>query len=309
MTPAPPDQNLTPLKALGPIALCTIFGANAVAIKVSLAGIGTFTAAGIRFALAAAVIALWARLTGRRFRMSAEQVRSLLVLCGIFTVQLSLFYLGLSKTLASRGALMVNTVPFFVLIFAHFFIPNDRLRARKLIGMVMGFSGVAVVLMEGTTLGGDLRVGDGIVFLAAIFWAANAVYTKTIIHRFDTFQVVLYPMLCAAPIQFLEGWLWDDVMIRYIDGPVVLAMLYQSLVCAALGFVIWNHFVARYGASTLHSFIFIMPIAGVAASGWVLDEPISVKLMLAVALIAAGIILVNIKPKPSAPAFPVGKSF
>jgi len=41
----------------------------------------------------------------------------------------------------------------------------------------------------------------------------------------------------------------------------------------------------------------------------VLDEPISVKLMLAVALIAAGIILVNIKPKPSAPAFPVGKSF
>lgn len=309
MTPAPADQNLTPLKALGPIALCTIFGANAVAIKVSLTGIGTFTAAGIRFSIAAAVIALWARLTGRSFRLSAQQVRSLSVLCGIFTIQLSLFYLGLSKTLASRGALMVNTVPFFVLIFAHFFIPGDRISVPKLIGMVLGFSGVAVVLTQGATLGSELRAGDGIVFLAAIFWAANAVYTKSIIHRFDTFQVVLYPMLCAIPIQFLEGWLWDGVMIRHIDGPVMLAMLYQSLICAAFGFVLWNHFVARYGASTLHSFIFIMPIAGVAASGWVLGDPISVDLVIAMGLIATGIVLVNIRPRPGAPAFPAGKSF
>lgn len=308
MTPPHAKQDLTPLSALGPIVLCIIFGANAVAIKVSLWGIGTFTAAGIRFTLAAGVIGLWARLTGRSFSIPKKDVGALLVLCAIFTVQLSLFYLGISKTLASRGALVANTVPFFVLIFAHLFIPNDRIVPRKLLGMLLGLCGVAMVLTGGGTLGSQVRTGDGIVFAATICWAANAVYTKNIIHRFDPFQLVLYPMLCAAPLQLFQGWLWDDVMIHHVDGPVVAAMLYQSLICAAFGFLVWNHFMARYGASALHSFVFIMPVAGVCAGGWVLGEAITLKMVFAVVLVAAGIILVNLKSKPAVPAIHAERS-
>lgn len=309
MNQGPQNQPLTPLAALGPILLCTIFGANAVAIKISLTGIGTFTAAGIRFTLAALIIAIWARLTGRSFRIPKKEIKPLLVLCAIFTIQLSLFYLGLSKTLASRGSLMVNTVPFFVLIFAHFFIPNDRIHARKLIGMLMGFCGVATILIDGGNVSGNLRTGDIIVFAAAICWAANAVYTKSIIHRFNPFHLVLYPMLCAIPFQFFQGWLWDNHMIHHINYPVVLAMAYQSIVCAAFGFLLWSHFLARYGASTLHSFVFIMPIVGVIAGGWVLDDPITLKIVISAVLVTAGIVLVNIRPKPAPPILPIGRSF
>lgn len=305
----PPDETLTPLGAIGPILLCIIFGANAVAIKVCLTGIGTFTAAGLRFAIAATAIALWAWLTKRPFRIAKPDRTPLLILCALFTVQLSLFYLGLSKTLASRGSLVVNAVPFFVLIFAHLFIPGDRITLRKVLGMGLGFGGVSLVLIGGQKMGSGLYTGDWIVLLAAAIWGANAVYTKAMIHRFRPFQLVLYPMVCAAPIHFLQGWLWDNAMIHHLNASIVLALAYQSLITAAFGFVVWSSLLRRYGASTLHSFVFIMPISGVTASSIILDEPITTLLIAAVALVAAGIAIVNIKTRRTPPTFPVGRSY
>ncbi len=289
------DPHLTPLASVSTVALCMIFGANAVAIKISLGGIGPLTAAGIRFALAAVMIAAWALTTGRRLWVGKGNFKPLVIICGLFIIEQSLFYLGLSRTLASRGALIVNVVPFFVLLFAHLFLPGDCINKRKFWGLVLGFVGVALVLADNGILGHGWRSGDAIVFMAAMCWAANAVYTKTVIHRFTPFQVVLFPMLCAAPLQFFAGWLWDDVAWWHIDTTIVMAVLYQSLICAAFGFVAWYNLLQRYGASRLHSFIFIMPISGVAAAGLILREPITPTIIAAVVLVALGISIVNIQ--------------
>ncbi len=308
MTP-PADETLSRWGATSAILLCIIFGANGVAIKISQAGLGTFTTAGLRFTIASIAIALWAKSTGRPFRVSKKEYGPLLLLCALFSLQISLFYLGLSKTLASRGALVVNVVPFFVLLLAHFFIPGDRITVRKVLGLGLGFSGVAMVLLENGISGLGRYSGDWIILLTAIIWAANAVYTKTVIHRIRPFQLVLYSMMCAAPLNFLQGWLWDDRMFHHLNGPVVAALIYQSLITAAVGFVLWNSLLRRYGASTLHSFIFIMPIAGVTAGGWLLNEPITGKLAAAVGLVAAGIAIVNIKPPQAPPSLPEGRSY
>jgi drug/metabolite transporter (DMT)-like permease len=303
------NETISITGALGPILLSTIFGANAVAIKISQTGLGTFTAASLRFCIAAVAIAIWARLSGRALFISRAQLRPLLIISMLFSAQLSLFYLGLSKTLASRAALIVNVVPFLVLIFAHFFIPNDRISGRKILGTTLGFCGISLVLFHGKDLDAGVVWGDGLVLLTAVIWSANAVYTKTVIHRFRSFQLVLFPMLIAAPILLMEGWLWDGTMIDFVDGPVAAAMVYQSLICAAIGFVAWNHLLQRYGASTLHTFIFIMPISGIMAGGMILNEPMTASLIAGAALVAAGIIVVNINLTHTPPAFPTDKTF
>ncbi len=303
------NEAISATSAIGPIILCIVFGANAVAIKISQVGIGTFTAAGLRFCLAAIALAIWAHMSGRPFAISKTNIKPLLIISILFTAQLSLFYLGLSKTLASRGALIVNAVPFLVLIFAHFFIANDRISGRKIAGMSLGFCGIALVLANGKSLSTGMLSGDAIVLLAAVIWSANAVYTKTIIHRFRSFQLVLFPMIFATPVLLAEGWLWDDMMIDFIDAPIAAAMVYQSLICAAIGFVAWNHLLQRFGASALHSFIFIMPISGVLAGGLVLKEPLTIYLIVGAVLVAAGIGMVNRNPKRSAPACPADRTF
>jgi len=57
----------------------------------------------------------------------------------------------------------------------------------------------------------------------------------------------------------------------------------------------------------LHSFIFIMPIAGVVLGGLVLGEPITSRLVMALVLIVAGILIVHLKPRKEAPVYPLRK--
>ena len=134
----PNNQELPFLAALFTSLLCIVFGANTVAIKISLSGLGAFTTAGLRFGMATCIIFLWAKITRRTFGIKKGQAHQLLIISLLFTVQLGLLYFGLSKTNASRGTLLINLQPFFVLFLAHYFIPGDRITKKKILGDSLG---------------------------------------------------------------------------------------------------------------------------------------------------------------------------
>jgi drug/metabolite transporter (DMT)-like permease len=287
--------------------LCVIFGANAVAIKFTFSGMGVFTTAGIRFSIAALAIFLWARVTGQTIGLKKGQLHQVLILAALFSIQLSMFYFGLSKSNASRGTLVSNLLPFWVLFLAHFFIPGDRITRRKFFGILLGFGGVVFMFAEKKGVTADFRLGDVIILAATVIWAFNVIYLKRIIDAFSPFQITLYSMVFSVPIFFLEALLWDTPMISRLDYKILGAVLYQSVVTAAFGFVAWNTLLQKYGTVALHSFLFIVPIAGVALGGLVLGEPITSKLLIALALIVAGILVVHLKPRKEAPVYSIRK--
>jgi drug/metabolite transporter (DMT)-like permease len=287
--------------------LCVIFGANAVAIKFTFSGMGVFTTAGIRFSIAALAIFLWARVTGQTIGLKKGQLHQVLILAALFSIQLSMFYFGLSKSNASRGTLVSNLLPFWVLFLAHFFIPGDRITRRKFFGILLGFGGVVFMFAEKKGVTADFRLGDVIILAATVIWAFNVIYLKRIIDAFSPFQITLYSMVFSVPIFFLEALLWDTPMISRLDYKILGAVLYQSVVTAAFGFVAWNTLLQKYGTVALHSFVFIVPIAGVALGGLVLGEPITSKLLIALALIVAGILVVHLKPRKEAPVYSIRK--
>ena len=300
----PNNQELPFAAAIFTSLLCMVFGSNAVAIKISLSGLGTFTTAGLRFSIAVLAIFLWAIMTGRSLKIKKGQLNQLLIISLIFTVQLSLLYLGLSKTNASRGTLLINLQPFFVLFLAHYFIPGDRITKKKTVGLFMGFTGMALVFFRRQGITSDIQMGDVMILLTAFIWACNTAYTKRIIDAFDPFQLVLYPMIFSVPLFFVAGYLWDGAMIAHGSIGVLASLLYQGLITASFGFVAWTNLLQKYGAVSLHSFIFIMPVTGVLLGGLVLGEPITINILLALCLIASGIVVVNLKTKKYTPIFP-----
>lgn len=296
MTPKVTDHQGLPFRAsLFTILLCILFGANAVAIKISLTGLGVFTNAGIRFSIAALVIFIWARITGKPLAVPKKQVPQLVILALFFFAQLSLFYFGQSKTTASHGTLITNVLPFVVMILAHFFIPGDTINLKKISGLILGFAGVLVLFFDNVALTGDALQGDFLVLLAVLVWGCHVVYMKKVIERFHPIQVTLYPVFMAALMFLLSGFIWDGEMVRFIDASIIKAMVYQTLVTASFGFVAWNTMIQKFGATTLHSFVFIMPISGVFLGVTLLDEPITANLMSAIVLVVTGLIVVNRK--------------
>jgi drug/metabolite transporter (DMT)-like permease len=276
--------------------LCTLFGVNAIAVKFAFQGFGVFSSASIRFGTAVLVIALWAMLTGRSFRLRPGQFRHLFVYSTLFAVQLSLFYIGLDRTYASRGTLLINLLPFIVLVLAHFFIPGDRVTPRKLMGLLLGFSGVVCVFSGHSDITGRARSGDIFILVATTLWACNIVYIKRIIDTFTAFHIVFYSMLLSFPFFSLAAFLFDAAAVKTLSIAAILALGYQTFVTASFGFMAWNHLLKRFGAVNLHSFVFIMPLVGVYGAHVVLDEPVTLRLVLALALIVAGLLVIHFNP-------------
>jgi len=290
------------------VTLCTLFGGNAVAIKLSLYGIDVLATAAMRFGAASVVIALWARATGQTFRVPPHRRAVVVLLSLIFTVQLSLFYLGLSRTFASRATLLINLQPFVLMLLAHRFIPGDTITYRKVAGMLLGFAGVAFVFLDRPDVAAPLRSGDLLVLAACLIWAFNAILVKRVIADLRPFHVVLYPMLLAAPLMAGASLIHGRPLIRHLDAAVIGGVLYQSFVTASFGFLAWNHLLKRYGAVAMHSFLFIMPVSGVALGGLLLGEPISVRLVAALLLIAAGLLCIHYRHKALAPLQTIGRN-
>ena len=303
-----PNEDLTFAAGVFAVFLCILFGSNAVAIKITFSGMGVFTTAAIRFGVAAIAIFLWAKITGQNTALKKGQLHQVLIFSSLFTVQLSLFYLGLSKSNASRGTLLANLLPFFILFLAHFFIAGDRITKQKFFGILLGFTGVVLMFIDEESLSNGFRTGDLIILLAVFIWSCSTVYLKRVIGTFSPFQLVMYSTLFSVPFFIVEALLWDDSMVFHLDAPVIGALLYQSLVTASFGFVAWNTMLKKYGAVSLHAFVFIMPIAGVTLGGLVLGEPITIKILLALVFIVSGILVVHWKSKEEPSVYPIRRS-
>ena len=262
-------------------------------MKISLIGFGPFTNAGLRFSVASLSILLWAIAASVPVGVKRADRGRLVVLGFVFFFQLSFFYIGMTRTTATHGTLIANLLPFVVMVLAHLFIPGDRIVSKKMLGLVLGFVGILVLITDaGTVSSGDFT-GDLFVLAAVLIWGGNAVYTKRVIENYHPVQITLYPMMLASLLFFLGGFFLDQPMVKTITPPVVAGLLYQTFVTASFGMVAWNSMIRKYGATSLHSFVFIMPFSGVLFSVLLLGEPVTLRLVASMMLVVSGLIIVH----------------
>ena len=196
-TPVPP--------ALAMALLSIAFGANAVAARMAMPSFGPLTMAGLRFLIGAALVAVWARLQGEPLALGGRRLRDAVLFGVVFSVQLGLFYLGLQRTLASRGSLIGNLQPFLVLLLAHFFLRGERITLRRLVGMLLGFGGILALFLDQQATTATVRGGDLIILAAVVIWSGTTVWLKRIIDDYNSFQIAFYPMAATAVLLLAAG--------------------------------------------------------------------------------------------------------
>jgi len=280
------------------IGLTFSWGLNGVAAKISNTGYNPVFLTVVRSAIAAVLVFLWCRWRGIPLFSRDGTLWSGLLAGLLFGAEFTLIFFGLDYTSVARSALMVNTMPFWVLIGAHFLL-GERMSLTKLGGLLLAFAGVVVVFSDKLSLLGPEAIkGDLMSLCAGGLWAATTLVIKaTKLAQASAEKILLYQLavsaVIVAPLIPLAG-----PVLRDVSAIASGALLFQAIYVVAFTYLLWFWLMRRYPAAGLSSFAFLTPAFGVLLGGLLLDEPLTAKLFLALGLIAAGLIIVNRPQRP-----------
>lgn len=276
------------------IIVCSSWGLNHPLTKLAYVDISPILSAALRSFLAAAGLAIYCRMAGLSLTMGpGGQFRSV-VLGVIFGIEFVFFYVGIDLTRASRGAILLYTQPFFTALIAHLVLPEDRLNWGRCLGLVLAFTGAATVIADsGSSQGQHSLIGDMFCLTAGFMWAGTIIYIRVFMVSCATaHQTLFWELLYSFPVLLAASFIFEPV--RFDPTLQVIGiLLYQGIGVACISYVIYISLIYRYQASTLAAFTFIAPLTGVLFSGLILFEPLTLYLLLGLALVSIGLWLVN----------------
>lgn len=252
------------------------------------------TFAGLRFLISSILIFVFCVITGRKLKLNKNNFYNLVGLGFVqTTLQYIFFYIGLSNTSGTKGSILAATNTLFSVIIAHFFYKEDRISYKKIIGLVLGFTGVTIVNLGGGSIqGGFTFFGDGYVILSSLMGALGGIYTKKVTKEIDTFIITGYQLLIGALFLIITGLLGNGVSLEFTAKGMML-LIYMGFISAA-AFSIWTILLKYNGVSRITIYKFTIPLFGVFLSYVFLGERLmGTNVIVSIILVSLSIILIS----------------
>lgn len=282
--------------AIGLLLCCFAFwGFQQVLVKATLPEIAPVFQASLRFGGAAVLLLLWCR-----FRKVALWERDGSLWAGVaagtlFALEFVFLFAGLQYTSASRLTLLVYTSPMWVALVLPWFVPSERLTIRQWSGLCCAFLGVAWVMRQPGDASQPLQwLGDGMGLLAGLLWGLTTVVIRaSTLTRIRPEKLLMYQLSLSTVLLPLISIALGERWSLSLSAFAWSSLLLQASVGAFLSYLVWMWILGRYPATKVSVFTFLTPIFSLVAATWWLHEPISAQLLGALAVVGAGITLVN----------------
>ncbi len=277
------------------VILCASWGLQQVAIKIASEGISPVLQSGLRSVGATILVGVWMLLRKNPIFERDGTLWWGLAAGFLFAAEFLLIYLGLEYTNASRSVIFLYLSPFVVALGAQLFIPGENLRFIQVLGLICAFTGIVVAFSESMRLPTyTMLIGDAMIVLAAIFWGATTVLIKAgPLASISPAKTLLYQLAISAVALMGSFFLWNEPGITKVTPLIIGSLVYQTIWIATITYLAWFWLITHYPAYKLASFTFLTPLFGVLAGGIILNEPITISLLIALALVGTGICLVN----------------
>jgi drug/metabolite transporter (DMT)-like permease len=276
------------------LMLAVLWGGNSVSIKIGLQGVPPLALAGFRFLLALVAVTAWSISQRVTIRLSRGELVPLILLGIAFVLQIITLNVGTRFTSAARSTIMINFFPFFTALFAHYWVPGDRLSFIKIMGIGLAFCGIFITFAPALQLGAhSYPVGDLIVLISASLLGFRTVVTKRLIQSIHPYRLLIWLMIFSLPCFFGLSLLLEDQSNYAFSPAVIAAILYQGLIVAGFCFVCWTSILKKHSPSKLVVLSFATPISGIIFSHLLLADELGFSLITGATLVAFGIYLVN----------------
>jgi drug/metabolite transporter (DMT)-like permease len=281
------------------LACCLFWGLQQVLIKATIAEIAPMFQASLRLAGATALLWLWCWWRGVPLFNRDGSLRAGLLAGLLFGAEFACIYLGLQYTSASRLTVFLYTSPFWVALLVPLWVKSEKLRGLQWLGLLAAFVAVVFALREGLAGGAASTVrGDLMGLAAGMLWGLTTVVIRASGLSSIAAEKLLFYQLAVSAVAFPalslslgEAWVWHFSAFAWIS----LAL--QTVIGAFASYLAWMWMLGRYPATKISVFVFFTPLFALLFGALWLGESVTPGLLAALATVAAGIVLVNRKPK------------
>ena len=197
-------------------------------------------------------------------------------------------------------AILLTVGPAITVVMAHFFLPDEKLNGRKIVGVVISLGGAVLMALLGESGLPDVPSsanGYLLVLIAMFMGSAAAVYIRRNLQGIDPFDVASVRMLFAAIGVSVFVFLFVGFDLSQVNATGYTALGYATLFGTFLGLLLALYIAQRFGATAAAMTSYVIPVFAAIGGLLFLDEAITPGMIGGVLLIVLGIAIINRKPR------------
>ncbi|MEO0403102.1 MAG: DMT family transporter [Pseudomonadota bacterium] len=274
------------------LTFALIWSSAFTSARIIVAHAPPLAASSLRFFIAGVIGVAVARALGQSWTLTRDQWRATLIfgLCQN-AIYLGLNFVAMQTIEASLASIIASTMPLMV-AFAGWAVFRDRLPPLGIFGLILGIGGVFLIMSARLQTGVD-TYGIALCVIAAVALTIATLSMRTMSSGGNLMMVVGLQMFVGAVVLGIAAAFTETIVVT--PTPVFwVAYTYTILVPGLVATWIWFALVARIGPTKAATFHFLNPFFGVAIAALLLGERLGVQDVIGVAIIAAGILAVQL---------------
>ena len=279
------------------VLVAMLWGGTFIAGRVAAVEMAAPTAALWRYLIATLVLVVASFVVERGLpRLSRAQWLgvSLLGLTGVAIYNLC-FMFGMQTVPASRGSLIIATVPAATLLGGALFL-HEQLTLRRVAGVLIALLGVAIELGHGNPLvlfDGHAGIGEAALFGGVLAWAAYTLIGKRLLVDMSPLAATTYAALTGSAMLAAVCLLKGDLVLPHATLKGWIALAYMGVFGTAIAFIWFYEGVRTIGPARSMVFVNLVPIFAIAFAMLLLGERIELSMVAGAVLVIAGVFIIN----------------
>lgn len=277
------------------LILCGIWGSTWLFIKIGLRDLPPFTFAGLRFVLASAILGSLILIRRARWPRTRSEWY-LIAVSGLlqFTLNYGLVFWGEQYISSGLAAVLQSTFPLFGLVIAHFYLPSERMTTLKVVGVMLGVFGVAVIFSDQLTIAGSMALlGSIALVLSAVFGSYSNVLVKAYGGKIDPQILAASQMVFGFVPLLAAGFATEGNPLRFRwTLSAFLSLMYLVIVGSVIAFWLYYWLVRNMDVTNTMLIALVTPVVAVILGMMVLHEQLNWRLVAGSACIILGLGLI-----------------
>ena len=294
-------------------AVCLIWGTTYLGIRVSLETMPPALMGGVRWVIAGSLLAAYVVARGQRLPPRSQW--GSIALLGFLLLGLGNGGVVVAEQWLPSGlaAVLVATSPFWMSAVEACLPDGERLRPVVVAGLLVGFSGIVLLVWPELTLGGGDRhflLGILAVQIASCGWSLGSAYSRRHARTENVLGTTALQMLAGGLMMVAAGTLRGEWAALSFTPRTAGALAYLSTIGAVGGFVAYTYALRHLPVSFVSLYAYINPVIAVGLGVLLLGEPFNSRMAASALLVFAGVAIVRLSPgrRPAAASAAVVKS-